>query len=268
MIERSIVNEKLKEFRIQEFIMNSLRNLGHSHVKLQRTPLGDKISIYAARPGLIVGRKGQNIKKLTLALKKNFEFENPQIEINEVLDVNIDARVVAEKIASSLEKYGSARFKGIGHRVLADAIRSGALGAEIVISGKIPSSRARRWRFYQGYLKKCGDIALTGVNIAYASAFMKTGKVGIQVRIMPPDTKLPDDIRLLDTPIEIVESEEIEEEKPKKATKKTKKKASAKKSPVKKKAKKVEKASVNEVVKPVEKTEPKDAPKAGPETKE
>ena len=70
MIERQIVEANLKEFGIQEYVMNSLRNLGHSHVKLQKTPLGEKIIIYASRPGLIVGKKGANIKKLTIELIK------------------------------------------------------------------------------------------------------------------------------------------------------------------------------------------------------
>ena len=250
MIERSIINEKLMEFQIQEYITSTLRNMGHSHIKLQKTPLGDKIVIYAARPGLIVGRKGQNINMLTKNLKRIFSLENPQIEINEVENVNLDALIVAQRIANSLEKFGSARFKGVGHKVLSDAMNAGALGVEIVISGKIPSARARRWRFYQGYLKKCGDIALTGVRTAYADAHLKTGTVGIQVRIMPPETKLPDNITLLDNPIEIIEEVEIKEEtKPKK---KAVKKKTARKKAVKKEVKEKSEAEQKPAVEPVE----------------
>jgi small subunit ribosomal protein S3 len=216
MIERQIVASNVKEYRIQEYISHSLKNLGHSHIKLQKTPLGEKIIIYASRPGLIVGRKGQSIKKLTNDLKQNFELENPQIEIHEVENINLDAQIVAERIASSLEKFGSQRFKGIGHNVMTDVMNAGAKGIEILISGKIPSSRAKRWRFYQGYLKKCGDIALTGVHKAYSAAQLKTGTVGIIVRIMPPDTILPDYVEILEEPQTIVE--EIKEEKEKKAS--------------------------------------------------
>ena len=194
MIERDLVEQKKKEFQIQEFITTSLHNVGHSHTKVQRTPLGEKIIIFASRPGLIVGREGSNIKKLTIQLKKKFKLENPQIEINEVEDINLDARIVAERIASSLERFGISRFKWVGHKVLSDVMAAKALGIEIIISGKVPSSRAKRWRFYAGYLKKCGDIALTGVNYAYTTANLKMGIVGIQVRIMPPGTKLPDKI--------------------------------------------------------------------------
>ena len=65
MIERQFVNQNLKEFQIQEYISQTLGKVGHSHTKLQKTPLGEKIIVYASRPGLVVGRKGTNIKKLT-----------------------------------------------------------------------------------------------------------------------------------------------------------------------------------------------------------
>ena len=197
MIERKFIAQKMKEFQIQEFVSTNLKNVGHSHTKMQRTPLGEKIIIYASRPGLIVGRKGENIRGLTKLLKKKFNLENPQIEINEVENVNLDAHIMAERIVDSLEKFGTNKFKGIGHKIMTDVMNAGARGIEVIISGKIPSSRAKSWRFYSGYLKKCGDIALTGVDIAYASAKLKTGIVGVKVSIMPPNTKLPDDIQIL-----------------------------------------------------------------------
>ena len=75
MIEREFVEQKKKEFQIQEFVSETLKNAGHSHTKLQRTPLGEKVVIYTSRPGLIVGRKGQTISKLTEVLKKKFGLE-------------------------------------------------------------------------------------------------------------------------------------------------------------------------------------------------
>ncbi len=164
MIERDFVKQKKKEFQIEEFVADNLSNVGHSHTKMQRTPLGEKIIISASRPGLVVGREGKNIKKLTISLKKKFKLENPQIEIDEVDDVNLDAQIVAERIASSLERFGITKFKGVGHKVMKDVMGAGARGIEIMISGKVPSSRAKRWRFYQGYLKKCGDISLNWIS--------------------------------------------------------------------------------------------------------
>jgi small subunit ribosomal protein S3 len=194
MIERDIVSRKKTEYQIQEFISANLKGVGLSHTKIQRTPLGEKIIIYASRPGLIIGGGGNNIKKLTKSLKKNFGLENPQIEISEVENVNLVASVVAERIVSALEKFGTMRFKGIGHKAMADVLNAGGRGIEILISGKIPSARARTWRFYQGYLKKCGNPAMTLVETAYASAKLKTGIIGVKVSIMPPNVRLPDDL--------------------------------------------------------------------------
>lgn len=217
MIERKFVAQKIKEFQIEEYITQNLENVGHSHTKMVKTPLGEKIVISASRPGLIVGRKGQNIKQLTKVLKKRFHLENPQIEISEVEIPNLDANIVAEKIVDALEKFGSEKFKSIGHKVMTDVMNAGALGIEIVISGKVPSARAKSWRFYSGYLKKCGDIALA-VREANAQAQLKTGIIGVKVHIMPPDIELPDDIELVENKETKVEeiSKEVKKENSKK----------------------------------------------------
>lgn len=212
MIERKFVAQKIKEQQIEEYISQNLKKVGHSHTKVQRTPLGEKIIIFASRPGLVVGRKGQNIKRLTKELKEKFNLENPQIELSEVENPNLDAQIVAERIANSLERFGLSKFKGIGHKTMEDVMNAGALGIEILMSGKIPSARAKRWRFYQGYLKKCGDIAIEGIKKAYANAQLKTGTIGIQIKIMPPDIQLPDKINIIKE--EAAEKEEKKEKEP------------------------------------------------------
>jgi len=219
MIERKFVAEKLKEFQIQEYVNEVLKGVGQSHIKVQRTPLGEKIVVYASKPGLVVGRGGENIKKLTKTLKKKYGLENPQIEINEVENINLDANIVAESISTSLERFGSSKFKGVGHKTMENVMNAGALGVEILISGKIPGARAKNWRFYQGYLKKCGDTALTGIRTSYKTAELKTGTIGIQVRIMPPDIELADEIKFKkeDTAekgaVEEVDKKEVKENK-------------------------------------------------------
>lgn len=250
MIERKFISQNIKEFRIKEFVAGQLSRVGLSDVKLQRTPLGEKIVVSASRPGLVVGRAGSNIQKLTRELKEQFELENPQIEIEEIKETNLDPAIVAESIASSMERFGTKQFKGSGYRALRGVIDAGALGVEILISGKVPSQRSKVWRFYEGYLKKCGDIATSGVNIAYTTAFLKTGAVGIKVSIMPADTKLPDRIELVKEPVTVVEEVKEAEakeapaeptaEKEEKAKEKKPKKKTAKKTAEKKKTAKEE----------------------------
>ena len=196
MIERKIVQQKIKSYLVENYVSQTLTRVGHSSTTLARNPLGEKITISASRPGLVVGNKGSNIKKLTKVLKAKFKLDNPQIEIEEVKNINLDPKLVAENIAVSLERFGTARFKGVGYKSMEYTMRSGALGIEILISGKIPSSRAKTWRFVDGYLKKCGDVSIENVLVAYDTAHLKTGVIGIQVRIMPPGLVLPDSVEL------------------------------------------------------------------------
>jgi small subunit ribosomal protein S3 len=212
MIEKKFVNDKIKEFLIAEFIGKQLRNVGYSDTKIKKTPLGEKIIINASKPGFVVGRKGENIKRISENLKELFELDNPQVEINEISNPNRDPRIIGERIAVTLERFGVNRFKSVGHRALDDVMNAGALGVEILISGRVPSSRAKRWRFYQGYLKKSGDIALTDVKKAKVYAFLKSGVIGIQVRIMPSDIQLPDKIEFIDELQTEESSEDISEE--------------------------------------------------------
>jgi small subunit ribosomal protein S3 len=262
MIERDFIAQKTKEYYIMNYIETKLKGAEVSDIKLKKIPLGEKIIVTTSRPSLVVGSKGANIRSLTTYLKKHFKLENPQIEIVEVKNHFLDAAVVAKRIAFSLERFGSARFKGIGHKMMDNVVKAGALGVEIKISGKIPGARAKNWRFYQGYLKKCGDVSMNGVKTSYASALLKTGIIGIQVRIMPPDVILPDSVKVLDEPVQVIESKDIEEDDKKSKKKKVTKKKAIKKKTTKKKVVKKEEA-------PVEKTiESKDSEPAQEQKKE
>ncbi|MCX6709765.1 MAG: hypothetical protein NTV63_02300, partial [Candidatus Woesearchaeota archaeon] len=104
-----------------------------------------------------------------------------------------------------------------------EVMAAGAMGIEIMLSGKIPSSRAKSWRVYDGYLKKAGDISIENVKRAMNKAELKTGTVGIKVSIMPPDVKIPDNMKLIEeidekTITETKEGKNVEEKKEIKVT--------------------------------------------------
>lgn len=240
MIERQIINQNMKEFLVKEYLSKELSKTGYSHTEIKRTPLGEKVVIYTTRPGLVVGKKGDNIKRLTLVLKNRFKMENPQIEIGEVSNPNLDASYMADKIVSTLERFGSKRFKSTGYRSLQEIMDGGAIGAEVVISGKVPSARARSWRFKAGYIKKSGDIAQNKIQKQCAQASLKSGIIGVKVLIMTPDIILPDKItyKIIVKPEEKKKVEEPKAEvKPEKTKKqiKPKKKNRKRKKPIEKK---------------------------------
>lgn len=197
MIERKFVAEKLKELQVEQFIGEQIGLGKYSKIEIKKTPLGEKVIVYTAKPGLIVGKRGEAIKDLTKVLKTKFKMENPQVEVAEIQSPDLDAQTVAETISTTLEKFGPKRFKAIGYKMLQRIIDAGALGGEIVVSGRgVPGARAKSWRFYAGYLKKSGDVAVEGVKHAMCTANLKSGTVGIKVSIMPPETILPDKIEI------------------------------------------------------------------------
>ncbi|MBI4147565.1 30S ribosomal protein S3 [Candidatus Woesearchaeota archaeon] len=253
MIERTFVAQRTREYYIRKYVEKTLGNVGISTISLKKIPLGEKIVIHTSRPSLIVGSRGANIRSLTKALKEKFNLENPQIEISEVSNPFLNANIVAERIVSSLERFGSARFKGVGHKMMENVINAGALGIEIIISGKIPGARAKSWRFYTGYLKKCGDVALS-VRVAKKSALLKSGIIGVKVAIMPPDIILPDKIKLLEEPEQVAAPVEKETAAPAKAAPKKRRstKRSADKKDTKKESSEVKTADVPESVEAVE----------------
>lgn len=246
MIERGIIQERIKRWNIKKKIRNTLRkSAGLGDVEIETTPLGERITLQAVKPGLVIGSGGKNVKAITKHLKENYYLENPQIKVNEVSNPFLSAKIVAEMIASKLERFGVGRFKATGYRALESIMSSGAVGAEIRISGKVPSARSRSWRFFAGYLKKCGETSNL-IDSAISLAKVKSGAIGIKVSIMPPGIRLPDSVEIRgdiqleeETPNDaknlkeevkeaIVEDKSKQEKKPKTKKVKPKKKASKK----------------------------------------
>lgn len=197
MEEKNVVKFKKDEFAIREYIKESLGKGKISRVKIEYTPVGEKIIISTSKPGLVIGRGGERIEELTKVLKGQFKLENPHIEIEEVRIPEFDAQIMADEIALSIERFGPLKFKVVAYRTLQRIIDSGALGVEIRLSGKLPSSRAKTWRFAQGYLKKTGDSAKV-VDRAQAVAQTRPGTVGIKVAILSPTAEIKDKINVND----------------------------------------------------------------------
>lgn len=217
MEERKIVNFKKKEFEIREYIKKELGKGKISKVRIEYTPVGEKIIVSTHKPGLVIGRKGERIEGLTRTLKHKFKFENPHIEIDEITRPEIDAQINADEIALDIERFGPLRFKVIAYRRLQRIMNAGALGAEIRLSGKLPSKRAKQWRFANGYLRKTGDSAKI-VDRAKSIAQTKPGTVGVKVSILPQNSIFNDRITINEETIEMVKrntenSEKIREEK-------------------------------------------------------
>jgi len=175
-------------------LQKKLERAGYGGVNLSKTPLGTHVVIYAMRPGLVIGRGGETIKELAAALEENFKLSNPQISVSEIEVPEFNALVVANRVSSALQR--GVHFRRAGFWALNQVMEAGALGCEIVISGKLTTERARFEKFRAGYFPRCGEPALRAMKRAEAHVQLKPGMIGVRVKIMPPDAQFPDKIKI------------------------------------------------------------------------
>jgi len=208
-IVKRFITESIKKTEIDEFLQKKLERAGYGGVDLSKTPLGTHVVIYAMRPGIVIGRGGETIKDLATTLEEAFKISNPQISVSEIEVPEFNAYVIASRVASALQR--GVHFRRAGFWALNQVMEAGALGAEIVISGKLRTERARFEKFRAGYFPRCGDAALKYMKKAEAHVQLKPGIIGVRVKIMPPDAQFPDKIKITkELPPEEIE-EKIEE---------------------------------------------------------
>ena len=193
--ERKFVAENVRRVLLKEYLMKEVSRAGFGGLDVQRTPMGTRVILSTERPGLVIGRKGQTIKNLTTAIEEQFGFENPQIEVQEVEKPNLNAQIMAEKLAFSLER--GWHFRRAGHSSVRRIMDDGAKGCYIIIAGKLTGQRHRTEKFKDGNIKFCGEPKANFMDRGYAVAKLKMGVIGVTVQIMSKDAKLPADISVL-----------------------------------------------------------------------
>jgi len=182
MLKDFFVKQGIKEAQIDEFIRTEFPQGDYSRTELQRTPLGIKIIIYTNKPGRIIGRGGKNINQITEAIKRRFELENPQLDVRTIRNPNLDSAIVSKQIAEAIER--GYNYKKIGNLTLKRILGAGAVGAEIVISGKLTGGKGMTSKFIDGYLKHSGHTGKVNVDTAFFEAKTKPGIIGVRVKIM------------------------------------------------------------------------------------
>lgn len=195
MIEKDFVTEGLKRTKIDEYLEKELERAGYGGMDVQITPLGTMVVVYAERPGMVIGRGGKNVRAITSTLKNDFGLDNPQIEVKEVNVPELNPKIMAYKIANMLQR--GMHFRRVAYSTIRRIMGAGAQGVEVTISGKIRGSRSAVAKFVEGYIKKCGEPSIRLVEEGFATVQLKPGVLGIYVRIMPPETVLPDSVEIL-----------------------------------------------------------------------
>jgi len=209
-VEEFFIQKGLDRATLEEFLEKELEEAGYGGFDIRRTPMGTRITLYAERPGVVIGRGGKSIQKLTDKLEKDFDLENPQVEVSEIETPQFNASIMANRVAFLLTR--GVYFRRAGYGALREIMDAGARGVEILISGKLTGDFAREERFYDGYLKKAGDLASKLVDTGQAVADLPAGTVGVKVRIMPPSAKLPEEIDDRSAEEELINEDEEKEQ--------------------------------------------------------
>ncbi len=193
-IEKKFVNDGYVKASMGEYFAEQLNRAGYGGMELNRTPMGTQIIIYSEKPGMVIGKAGKVIRKLTRDVAIKYNLENPQIDAQEVKRPELNAQMMASRLAASIER--GWYFRKAGHNTLRAVMNAGALGCEVVISGKLTGARSRVEKFINGYIKHSGNPVEEVVDEGFAVAIKKLGTLGCKVRIIQPGVVLPDSYRI------------------------------------------------------------------------
>lgn len=214
-IEKKFITDGVRNVRVEKFLTKELKRAGYGGMDITRTPLGTQVTIFAEKPGIVIGKGGKQVRQLTQDLATIYDIESPQVEVQQVQNPNFNAQIMAERLANALER--GWYFRKAGQSTIRRVMESGALGCEVIVAGKLTGARSRTQKFIEGYVKHCGEPSETIVEHGYALAIKKLGTIGVQVMIVPPDARLPDTFDVLEpapkkAPVEIPEPEEVGDE--------------------------------------------------------
>lgn len=177
--KNSYANDLIEDLKIRKFVKEKLKRRGISKIIIERFGQRMRITIYTARPGMVIGRGGQDVEKLRKEIQKMTKWQI-QIDINEVKEPELDAQLVAENIAVQIEKRIS--FRRAMKQAVVTALRHGAKGVKVTCGGRLGGAEIARSEWYRE-----GRVPLHTIRaeIDYATAEAATtyGRIGIKVWI-------------------------------------------------------------------------------------
>ena len=195
VIEKLFVKEGIKRVRLNEYFEKELERAGYGGMEIKRTPMGTQITVKAEKPGMIIGKDGKRIKKLTEEVAMRHELDNPQLDVQPIEVPELCATLMANRLAKLIER--GWHFRRAGRSLLQRIMENGTTGCEIVMSGKLKGPRGRMEKMVEGYIKHCGEAAEEMIDRGYAIAKVKSGVIGVQVWIVRPDAERPDAFRII-----------------------------------------------------------------------
>jgi small subunit ribosomal protein S3 len=173
-----------EDIKVREYLKAKLKNAAVSRVLIERPAKNARITIFSARPGVVIGKKGEDIEKLKKELSRQLGVP-VAVNIEEVRKPEIDAKLIADSITQQLEK--RIMFRRAMKRAMQNAMRLGALGIKIMSSGRLNGIEIARCEWYRE-----GRVPLHTLraDIDYGTSEAKTtyGVIGVKVWVYKGDT--------------------------------------------------------------------------------
>ncbi len=177
--DKNFADYLVEDHKIREYVKKKLFISGISKIEIERTAKFVKVNVYTAKPGLVIGKGGNISNELKAELEKMIKKE-VNLNIVEVKNIDTDAQLVAENIASQLERRIS--FRRAMKQCMQKAMKAGALGIKTSVSGRLGGADMARTEFY-----KEGTIPLqtlrADIDYGFHEADTTYGKIGVKVWI-------------------------------------------------------------------------------------
>merc|ERR1711907_378137 len=184
--KRKFVADGVFFAELNELFTRELAEDGYSGVEVRQTPARHEIIIRATRTQNVLGEKGRRIRELTAVVQKRFNFPAGSVELyaEKVLNRGLCAVAQAESLRYKL--LGGLAVRRACYGVLRLIMESGALGCEVIVSGKLRAQRAKSMKFQDGYMIKAGNPCRHFIDSAVRHVLLRQGVLGIKVNIMLP----------------------------------------------------------------------------------
>jgi small subunit ribosomal protein S3 len=168
------------DIKVREFLKAKLSQASVSKIQIERTAGNANITIYTARPGLVIGKKGEDIERLRQEVTKMMKLPVVHINIEEIRKPELDAQLVAEGIAQQLER--RIMFRRAMKRAVTNTLRLGALGVKVCVAGRLNGAEIARTEWYRE-----GRVPLhtlrADIDYGFAEAKTTYGIIGVKVWI-------------------------------------------------------------------------------------
>jgi small subunit ribosomal protein S3 len=172
-------DQLVKDIKVREFLHKQLKHASISKIEIERPAKNARVTIHTARPGIVIGKKGEDIETLKNTLSKMMGLPT-HVNVTEIRKPELDARLVAEGIASQLER--RIMFRRAMKRAVSSAMRLGALGIRVAVAGRLNGAEIARTEWYRE-----GQVPLhtlrADIDYSMAKAYTTYGVIGIKVWI-------------------------------------------------------------------------------------